>query len=34
VAKNARRELEAETGTPVVTGDNFLPPAGDREKLK
>ncbi|MDR0833089.1 MAG: Bro-N domain-containing protein [Candidatus Symbiothrix sp.] len=26
VAKNARRELESETGKSVVTGENFLPP--------
>ncbi len=34
VAKNARHELEAETGKPVVTDDNFLPPTKEREKLK
>jgi DNA-damage-inducible protein D len=27
VAKNARLELEAQTGKSVVTGENFLPPA-------
>lgn len=26
VAKKARRELEAQTGRKVVTGENFLPP--------
>ncbi|MDR0547483.1 MAG: Bro-N domain-containing protein [Dysgonamonadaceae bacterium] len=34
VAKNARRELEAETGKPVVSGDNFLPPAKQKKELK
>lgn len=34
VAKNARRELEAKTGKSVVTGENFLPPAKDKKKLK
>lgn len=34
VAKNARKELEAKTGKSVVTGDNFLPPAKDKKKLK
>ncbi len=33
VAKNARKELEAETGKPVITGENFLPPATKRKKL-
>jgi hypothetical protein len=32
VAKNARKELEANTGKSVVTGENFLPPAKDKEK--
>lgn len=34
VAKNARKELESKTGKSVVTGDNFLPPAKDKNKLK
>ena len=34
VAKNARKELEAKTGKSVVTGDNFLPPAPEKKKLK
>jgi hypothetical protein len=34
VAKNARKELEAKTGKSVVTGENFLPPAKDKKKLK
>ena len=34
VAKNARKELEAKTGKSVVTGENFLPPANDKKKLK
>lgn len=28
IAKQARKALEAKTGKPVVTGENFLPPAG------
>ncbi|MDO8897401.1 MAG: Bro-N domain-containing protein [Bacteroidales bacterium] len=34
VAKNARKELESKTGKSVVTGENFLPPAKDTNKLK
>lgn len=34
VAKNARKELETKTGKSVVTGENFLPPAKDKKKLK
>ena len=34
VAKNARKELEAKTGKSVVTGENFLPPAKDKKRLK
>ncbi len=34
VAKNARKELEAKTGKSGVTGENFLPPAKDKKKLK
>jgi hypothetical protein len=34
VAKNARKELESKTGKSVVTGENFLPPAKDKRKLK
>jgi DNA-damage-inducible protein D len=34
VAKNARKELEAKTGKSVVIGENFLPPAKDKKKLK
>ena len=34
VAKNARKELEDKTGKSVVTGENFLPPAKDKKKLK
>lgn len=33
VAKNARRELEAQTGKSVVTGENFLPPVKKTPKL-
>ncbi len=33
VAKNARKELETETGKSVITGENFLPPATQRKKL-
>ena len=28
IAKQARKALEAKTGKSVVTGENFLPPAG------
>lgn len=34
VAKDAMKELEAKTGKSVVTGENFLPPAKDKKKLK
>ena len=34
IAKNARKELEDNTGKSVVTGENFLPPAKDKNKLK
>jgi prophage antirepressor-like protein len=34
IARNARRELEAKTGKPVVTGENFLPPAKTKKKLE
>jgi hypothetical protein len=34
IAKNARLELEQQTGKKVVTGDNFLPPAKETKKLK
>jgi len=34
VAKNARKELESKTGKNVVTGENFLPPAKEKKKLK
>jgi DNA-damage-inducible protein D len=34
VAKNARKELETQTGKSVITGENFLAPAKDKRKLK
>jgi len=34
VAKNARKELEGKTGKSVITGENFLPPAKGKKKLK
>jgi len=34
VAKNARKELETETGRSIITGDNFLPPAKQRKKIR
>jgi len=34
IAKKARLELEAKTGKKVVTGENFLTPAGKRELSK
>jgi len=33
IAKRARRELEAQTGKRVVTGDNYLPP-GSTKKVR
>lgn len=33
IAKNARKELEAKTGKPVVTGENFLPPAKTKKNI-
>ena len=33
VAKNARKELESQTGKSVVTGENFLPPTKEKKKL-
>jgi len=33
IAKKARQELEAKTGKPVVTGDNFLPPGKVKARL-
>ena len=34
IAKRARLELESKTGKKVVTGENYLPPAGSAKKLK
>ena len=34
VAKNARKELETQTGKSVVTGENFLAPNRLTKKLK
>jgi hypothetical protein len=34
IARNARLELEQKTGRSVVTGENFLPPAAGKKKLK
>ncbi len=34
IAKNARKELESQTGKSVVTGENFLPPKKENSKLK
>jgi len=34
IAKDARLALENKTGNKVVTGENFLPPAKQRKKLK
>lgn len=33
VAKNARLELESQTGKSVVTGENFLPPAKENKSI-
>lgn len=32
IAKQARQALEAKTGKPVVTGENFLPPASGKSR--
>jgi prophage antirepressor-like protein len=34
IAKNARLQLEEQTGKNVVTGENFLPPIASKKKLK
>jgi len=34
VAKNARKELEFETGKSVISGENFLPPAKKQKQIK
>ncbi len=34
IAKHARSALEAKTGKPVVTGENFLPPGGAPKAIK
>jgi len=34
VAKNARKELESETGKSVITGENFLPPAKKYKEIQ
>lgn len=34
IAKDARLQLEAQTGKKVVTGDNFLPPSKVKKKLE
>ena len=34
VAKNARKELEEQTGKNVITGENFLPPQIDKKQIK
>lgn len=32
IAKQARQALEAKTGKPVVTGENFLPPVSGKSR--
>jgi DNA-damage-inducible protein D len=34
IAKKARLDLEQKTGRPVVTGENFLPPANVKKKIR
>ncbi len=34
VAKNARKELEEQTGKSVITGENFLPPKISKKQIK
>lgn len=33
IAKDARLALELKTGKPVITSDNFLPPAKEKRKI-
>jgi len=33
VAKNARKELESKTGKNVLTGENFLAPSKEKNKI-
>ena len=33
IAKDARQQLELQTGKKVVTGENFLPPKKENKKL-
>lgn len=34
IAKDARQQLELQTGKKIVTGENFLPPVKEKKKLK
>jgi hypothetical protein len=34
IAKKARLDLERKTGRSVVTGENFLPPASSKKRMK
>jgi hypothetical protein len=34
IAKDARLALEAKTGKKVVSGENFLPPASTKKRIK
>jgi hypothetical protein len=34
IAKNARKELETETGKSVITGENLIPPAKTKKKIE
>jgi hypothetical protein len=34
VAKNARKELEEQTGKSVITGENFLTPSIKKKEIK
>ena len=34
IAKNARKELEQQTGRNVITEENFLPPAKEKKELE
>ncbi len=34
IAKNARNELEANTGKKIITGENFLPPKKENPELE
>lgn len=34
IAKDARLQLEQQTGKKVITGENFLPPSSEKKNIK